>query len=262
MNKLRFLVATWPVQILQLVRDGASPKNPDGLTPGLAQAQVAVLKATKQSTPCRMPGGTMAHLDSVFLCWPWRSQLLILSLSSISYKAEVIICRVIPAVIIVKPRILKFQTGGDLRDNPIWPLFHAQRNSATCQVVQLEGARAGIWCLTAECVAVWGRLVSSSSQEGLCCLPPAPSLPYFSVPCHSLCTRHFPCDTAPSSRPLPAARPSWEREQGRAVASGLAFRELWALVYLWYWCGVWILQIPSSSWFPESKMTMVLYIQN
>lgn len=65
-------------------------------------------------------------------------------------------------------------------------------------------------------------------------MPPtlAPFLPYFSVPRHSLCTRHFPCDIAPSSWPLPAARPSSEREQGRAVASGLAFRELWALVCL------------------------------
>lgn len=61
-------MATRPVQTVQLVRDGASPKNPDGLTPGLARAQVAVLKATKQSALCRAPGGTMANLDSGFLC--------------------------------------------------------------------------------------------------------------------------------------------------------------------------------------------------
>lgn len=57
---------------------------------------------------------------------------------------EVIIRRVIPAVIIVKPRILEFQTGGYLRDNPIWPLFMPREIQQLARVVQLEGARAGI----------------------------------------------------------------------------------------------------------------------
>ena len=66
---------------------------------------------------------------------------------------EVVIRRVIPAVIIVKPRILEFQTGGYLRDNPIWPLFHAQRNSATCQ--GCAAGRGQGWDLRLDCRMLW-----------------------------------------------------------------------------------------------------------
>lgn len=50
--------------------------------------------------------------------------------------------------------------------------------------------------------------------------------------CHSLCTRCFPCDTVPSSPPMPVAHPTSEREPGRAAVSGLVFGELRALLYL------------------------------
>lgn len=143
-----------------------------------------------------------------------------------------IICRVIPAVIIVKPRILKFQTGGDLRDNPIWPLFHAQRNSATCQ--GCAAGRGQSWDLMLDCRILW-----PCGDAWFPVLPrrayaPAPSTGAALCLCAPSLSLHqaFPCDTAPSSWPLPAAHPSSERERGRAVASGLAFRELWALVYL------------------------------
>lgn len=183
-----------------------------------------------------------------FLCWSRRSQLPFLGLSYITCKVEVIIHRIVPTVIIVKPRVLEFRPGGVLKvilSGPqlmppcikmwLFHLFMLRRIKQPAWVYRAGRGWSGDAILDYRMSeAIQPHLTfSSPSQEDLC--PLCPSLcarlamvlwqdPILLWSCHSLLPHVSPVTTI---SPLPTVYPNSKREQGRAAGRGSGLRELW-----------------------------------
>lgn len=169
-----------------------------------------------------------------------------------------VIHRIVPTGITVKPRVLEFQSRVTLEIVALGICLLPRGIKQLAGSLSWEGPEQSLTADVRDCPAPPDFQLSF--PEGLCpcqlqhrCSSVALSL--------SLCQMFVMSPLSPFHA-LPAAHPNSGREQGTAAGSGLGLRGLWAPVQPRYGRGIWILQAPASFWFSESEERLACFIKN